>query len=63
MDLKDPNIPEEALEEINSLLLSPSKEFNSKEFLNLYHEDELGNSIPNVYTWLFNHFNELSKYK
>jgi DNA polymerase-1 len=63
MDLKDPNIPDEAIEEINSMLLNPSKEFNSKEFLNLYHEDELGNSIPNVYTWLFNHFNELAKYK
>lgn len=63
MDLKDPNIPEEAIEEINSMLLSPSKEFNSQEFLNLYHEDELGNSIPNVYMWLFNHFNELSKFK
>ncbi len=63
MDLKEPNIPEEAIEEINSMLLNPSKEFNSQEFLNLYHEDELGNSIPNVYMWLFNHFNELSKYK
>jgi hypothetical protein len=29
----------------------------------LYHEDELGNSIPNVNMWLFNNFNELQKYK
>ncbi len=35
MDLKEPNIPEEAIEEINSMLLNPSKEFNSQEFLNL----------------------------
>jgi DNA polymerase-1 len=63
MDLKNPNIPDEAIEEINSVLLSPSKQFNSQEFINLYNEDELGNSIPNVNMWLFNHFNELAKYK
>lgn len=63
MDLKNPNIPEEAQEEIKSVLLHPIKEFNSQEFLNLYHEDELGNSIPNVQMWLWNHFNQLQKYK
>jgi hypothetical protein len=45
------------------VLLDPKKAFNSQEFLNLYHEDELGNSIANVNMWLFNHFNELAKYK
>ena len=63
MDLKDPNIPEEAIEEINSVLLEAKKVFNSQDFLDLYREDELGNSIPNVSMWLFNHFNELAKYK
>jgi len=63
MDLKRPNIPENDQEQINSVLLEPKKAFNSQEFLHLYHEDELGNSIPNVNMWLFNHFNELSKYK
>lgn len=63
MDLKDPNIPEEAIEEINSVLLEAKKIFNSQDFLDLYREDELGNSIPNVSMWLFNHFNELAKYK
>lgn len=63
MDLKDPNIPEEAIEEIKSVLLQPKKEFFSQDFLDLYHEDQLGNSIPNVSMWLFNHFNELAKYK
>lgn len=63
MDLKDPNIPEEAIEEINSVLLEANKVFNSQDFLDLYREDELGNSIPNVSMWLFNHFNELAKYK
>ena len=63
MDLKDPNIPEDDIDHINSVLLDPKKAFNSQEFLNLYHEDELGNSIANVNMWLFNHFNELAKYK
>lgn len=63
MDLKQPNIPEEALEEINSMLLNPNKGYDSQKFLTLYHEDELGNSIPNVQTWLFNHFHNLQKYK
>lgn len=63
MDLKDPNIPEEAIEEINSVLLEAKKAFHSQDFLDLYREDELGNSIPNVGMWLFNHFNELAKYK
>ena len=63
MDLKDPNIPEDDIYHINSVLLDPKKAFNSQEFLNLYHEDELGNSIANVNMWLFNHFNELAKYK
>jgi DNA polymerase-1 len=63
MDLKEPNIPDEAIEEIESVLLNPFKEFNSQKFLTLYHDDELGNSIPNVSMWLWNHFNELQKYK
>lgn len=63
MDLKDPNIPEEAIEEINSVILEAKKVFHSQDFLDLYREDELGNSIPNVSMWLFNHFNELAKYK
>lgn len=62
MDLKQPNIPEEALEEINSMLLNPNKGYDSQKFLTLYHEDELGNSIQNVQTWLFNHFHGLCRY-
>lgn len=59
MDLHEPNIPEEALEEINSLILNPNRELNSQEFIKLYHEDELGNSINNLQAWLFNNFNHL----
>lgn len=63
MDLKQPNIPDEAIEEIESVLLQPKKNYDSQEFLNLYHDDQLGNSIPNVQSWLFNHFHNLQKYK
>lgn len=63
MDLKEPNIPEEAKEEIKSVLLEPKKTLDTQRFLDLYHEDELANSIPNVNMWLFNNFNQLQKYK
>lgn len=63
MDLKMPNIPEEAQEEIKSVLLNPNKGYDSQGFLTLYHEDQLGNSIQNVQSWLFNHFHNLQKYK
>jgi DNA polymerase-1 len=63
MDLKEPNIPDEAIGEIESMLLHPYKEFNSQEFINLYNEDDLGKSIPNLYMWLHTHFNDLQKYK
>lgn len=63
MDLKNPNIPEESQEEVKSVLLNPNKHFSSQDFVRLYQEDDLGNSIPNVQMWLFNSFNELQKYK
>lgn len=59
MDLHNPNIPKEALEEINNLILNPNRELNSQEFIKLYHEDELGNAINNLQAWLFNNFNHL----
>lgn len=63
MDLKNPSIPDEAKEEIKSVLLDPKKTFDQQHFLDLYHEDELANAIPNVNMWLFNNFNQLQKYK
>jgi DNA polymerase-1 len=63
MDLENPNIPEEGINEIESTILEPYKTFDSQEFIRLYNEDDLGNSIPNVQNWLFNHFHTLSKYK
>jgi 5'-3' exonuclease len=63
MDLREPNIPEEAKEEVDFLILHPNKEFNSQEFINLYNEDSLGNAIANLQAWLFKHFNQIAKYK
>lgn len=63
MDLTNPNIPTEALEEIHELLDNPYKEFNAKTFISLYEEDGLGESIRNLQSWLYTNFNELQKYK
>jgi DNA polymerase-1 len=62
MDLKDPNIPEESQDEINSVILNANKHFDSQKFIRLYNEDKLDNSIPNLQMWLFSSFNELRKY-
>jgi len=59
MNLKENNIPEEALEEINNLVLNPNRHLDSLEFVKLYNEDNLGNSINNIQAWLFNNFNHL----
>jgi 5'-3' exonuclease len=63
MDLTNPNIPDDSLVEINEMLENPNKTFRSKEFMGLYEEDDLGNSISNLQTWLHNNFYQLSKYK
>ena len=63
MDLTNPNIPDDSLVEINEMLENPNKTFRSKEFMSLYEEDDLGNSISNLQTWLHNNFYQLSKYK
>jgi len=63
MDLSNPNIPEEDQITINETLNNPNKEFNPQEFLNLYDEDDLGDSIKNIQNWLFNTFHFVSQYK
>ena len=63
MDLTNPNIPEDSIVEIQEMLESPNKTYRSKEFMEIYHEDDLGNSIANLQSWLHNHFHQLSKYK
>lgn len=63
MDLTNPNIPDDSIVEIHQMLENPNKAFRSKEFISLYEEDDLGNSISNLQTWLHNNFYQLSKYK
>lgn len=61
MDLHKPNIPPNSLIEIHELLDNPNKEFDSKTFQALYKEDGLRDSIPNLTTWLYTNFHELTK--
>jgi DNA polymerase-1 len=61
MDLRDPNIPDGDKVVIQEVIDNPTKGFNSQEFVKLYNEDQLGNSISNLQNWLFSHFHELSK--
>lgn len=63
MDLHEPNMPEYAISEIESMILEPYKQFNSRGFHKLYEDDDLGNSITNLDSWLFTNFHTLSKYK
>ena len=63
MDLHKPNIPVEALQEIEELINNPNKEFDPKTFQVLYMQDKLGDTIPNLIGWLYTNFNELQKYK
>lgn len=63
MDLKNPNIPEEAELEIDYVIENPNKEMETQAFAELYKEDRLGDAIPNVSAWLWNHFTKLKQYK
>jgi DNA polymerase-1 len=62
MDLINPNIPDEDVLALENMLLEPYKQFNSQEFLKLYEEDDLAESIRDPRSWLYNHFNNLTKY-
>lgn len=60
MDLENPNIPEDALLEINNMLQNPNKEYDPNTFTSMYNEDLLGNSITNLSSWLFTNWKYLS---
>lgn len=63
MDLHSPNIPENSIQTIKEVLVSPKDTLDKKKFIALYNEDRLENSIPNVETWLFEKFERLKNYK
>jgi DNA polymerase-1 len=63
MDLSDPDIPEDSLEEIKQVLTNEPNKLDKLHFLKLYNEDRLQNSIPNVEIWLNEIFSYLQVYK
>lgn len=63
MDLSDPDIPENSLEEIEQVLTNEPNKLDKLHFLKLYNEDRLGNSIPNTEIWLNEIFSYLQVYK
>lgn len=63
MDLSDPDLPEDSLEEIEQVLTNKPNNLDKLHFLKLYNEDRLGNSIPNTEIWLNEIFSYLQVYK
>lgn len=63
MDLSNPDMPEDSLEEIEQVLTNEPNKLDKLHFLKLYNEDRLGNSIPNTEIWLNEIFSYLQVYK
>ena len=59
LDLSNPTLSEKMIEELDNILDNPNSSLNKKEFLDMYYEDNLGNSIPNVENWLVSIFTYL----
>jgi hypothetical protein len=63
MDLSDPDIPENGIEEIETVLNNEPNRLDKLSFLKIYNEDRLQNSIPNVEIWLNEIFSYLHSFK
>jgi DNA polymerase-1 len=63
MNLSNPDLPEDSLEEIEQVLTNKPNKLDKLHFLKLYNEDRLGNSIPNTEIWLNEIFSYLQVYK
>ena len=63
MDLDEPNIPEDSKIEIDKMIQNPNKGYHPGEFTEMYEEDQLGQSITNLPTWLFTNFKYLAELK
>lgn len=63
MDLHSPNVPEEDIVVIEKTLADPKRTIDRQSFLEMYAEDNLGNSIPNTSMWLFDVFDYLKNIK
>ena len=60
MDRDEPNIPAEAQEEIDQMMGNPKKDYYPTEFTEMYNEDQLGQSITNLPSWLYTNFKYLA---
>lgn len=63
MDLKHPLVNEVEMEVLRELTQQPVPEFKKADFINLYAEDGLGQTIRNVDYWLKENFSTLSSFK
>jgi len=63
MDLHDVNLPEEDIVTVDNVINNPNSVLDKASFLKLYNEDYLGNSIPNVSTWIYDTFDYLRHFK
>jgi DNA polymerase-1 len=63
MDLHDVNLPEEDIVTVDNVINNPNSTLDKASFLKLYNEDYLGNSIPNVSTWIYDTFDYLRHFK
>jgi len=63
MDINNPNIFVFDKEDILNIVAAPVPPFSRNEFIKMYKEDCLGDSIPNVEFWLQDVFSYLTSYK
>jgi 5'-3' exonuclease len=63
MNLSNPNIPIGDVERIESVINNTNNKLDKTEFLKMYNEDQLENSIPRVDMWLEDTFRYLTSYK
>lgn len=62
MDLRNPNVPDQDVDELASMIENPNRTLRTVEFKTMYNDDLLGGSIHNLDMWLFNNFRNLSKF-
>lgn len=63
MDLHNPLISDNNIQEIEETMAAPKQTLEIRDFLQMYNDDQLGNTITNVNAWLFDCFNYLKSYK
>lgn len=63
IDIVNPNIPESEIEVIDNTINNSNIEFDRNTFIQMYNNDMLGESIPNIEMWLETNFRYLTAYK